>query len=53
MYIIKIIETATNNVEEILGKGRNMSLSEAERVEIGININLNDKKYHTIIEEVK
>jgi hypothetical protein len=49
MYLIKIIELETGEVIETL-EANNIRI--AERIERGVNINLNHSKFYTKIEEV-
>lgn len=45
-YVVKIIETATGTIEKVF---ECQSMDRVEKVEEGININLNHSEYHTAI----
>lgn len=47
-FEVQVIETAT---DEVLGRFAASSKRQAERLERGLNINLNHMEYHTQIEE--
>lgn len=49
-FLVQIIETDSKKVVETLACN---SRSEAERIQRGVNINLNDDDYHTEVHETE